>query len=136
MSKITNELIQAAKAKYGQVFVLEVTNTSTPLSDLSAPLSDQNESFKDIEVAEGEFKAEKGFAYAVLQKPDKRVIGVAMTHKDPIQLGNFILKNTIIELDGQELADEAILQDDDINIAASLEVTKFIEIGTARLKKY
>lgn len=134
MSKVNQELIDKAKAKHGEVFVLEVQGAvNNTLADLNLK---EEKKIDSIEVAEGPFKPEKGKYYAVLRKPDKRVIGYSMTEKDPIQMGNFILNNVIVEIDGESYADDAITQEDDINIAAALEVTTFINIGTAKLKKY
>ena len=134
MSKITNELIVKAKAKHGVVYVLEASGeASTTIGELADSETPEPEK---IETATGEFVAEKGKVYAIIHKPDRRTIGFSMTHKDPIQMGNAILKNTIVEIDGESYADPEILESEDINIAAALQVTTLINIGTARLKKY
>lgn len=126
MSKITNETIVKAKAENGEIFVLEVD-----MNEL-AELSTNEDSVQDlkIETAKGEFKAIEGAFYAVVKKPNKKVIGFAMTHRDPIQMGNAILKNCIVE------ADDEILENEDVNITAALQAMKFVQIGQGSIKKY
>ena len=134
MSKITKELIDKAKKEHGEVYVLEAAGLEgKTLGDLD--LSEEKNIDK-IETATGAFQAEKGKYYAILKKPSKQVIGMSMTSKDPIQMGNTILRNSIVIIDGEEYCDDEIHHVDDINIAAALEVTTFINIGTAKLKKY
>ncbi len=129
MSKVTQALIDAAAQKHGEVFILEVSSGSIELAAAS------NE--KEIEVSEEEFQPEPGYAYAVVHRPDKRTLGFALTQKDPIQVGNALLKNCIVELEkGVPVADDAILQDEQTNISAALEVVQLVEIRAAKLKKY
>lgn len=128
MSKINQELIEKAAEKHGEVFVLEVANKSIELASSGD---------KAIEDLSDEFKPEWGYSYAVLRRPDKRILGFAMTYKDPIQMGSALLKNCIVELEKDNLlTDDDILNDEQVNIAASLEVTQLIDIRAAKLKKY
>lgn len=130
MTKVTQDLINAAIEKHGEVYVLEVANKSVELN-----LTDTEGEV--IEVAEGEFQAEEGYNYAVLHKPDKRTLGFAMTHRDPIQLGNVLLKNCTVELTkGDYLSDDDILNNEDVNVAAALQVTQLFDIRAAKLKKF
>lgn len=134
MSKVTQELINKAKAINPNVFVLEVEANGQ--NSLSETIENANEPTTAIPVAEGDFVAEKGKFYAVIHKPNKRVIGLSMTYKDPIQMGNAILRNSIVEVDGEYYADAEILEDDDVNITAALTATEFVNLGVGKLKKY
>jgi hypothetical protein len=132
MSKITQELIDKAKKKHKEIYVLEASaEVNKTLSDVSEDTGKQ-----EIEVATGEFVAEKGKVYAIVFKPDRKIIGLAMSYKDPLQMGNSILRNTIVEIDGESYADPEILENEVINMTASTEVMQLIEFGTAKLKKY
>lgn len=131
MSKITNDHVAKAKAKYGTIYVLGAQ------SDNSQTLNEINQDKpEEIEAVEGEFTPEAGKFYAILKKPGKREIGLSMTYKDPIQMGNSLLRNSIVEIDNESYVDDEILQNEEINIAAAIEVTQLINIGTAQLKKY
>lgn len=131
MSKLTNDHLEKAKAKHGDVFVIEVeAGTGLNLSeDESVPL-------KELKKETTDFKPEEGKFYAILQKPDKKVIGYAMTQKNPVAMGEFMLKNCIVEIDKEMYCDPEIFDQEDITIAAALQVTEFIEIGQAKIKKY
>jgi hypothetical protein len=130
MTRVTQAAIDAAILKHEVVYVLEVANKSVELN-----LTDTEG--KVIETAEGDFVAQEGYSYAVLHSPDKRTLGFAMTHRDPIQLGNALLKNCIVTLEKDDyLNDDAIMNDDDVNIAAALEVTQLFDIRAAKLKKF
>lgn len=129
MSKVTQQLIDKAKAKYGEVYVLEASGEATE------ELTPREESL-EIENATGEFKAEKGKFYALVRRPDKKVIGMALTYRDPIQMGNAILKNCIVEIDKEEVCDPEILTEDAVNIGAAIQINQLVNIGAARLKKY
>lgn len=127
MSKITMEAVEAAKQQHGQVYVVEVNmQERTTLDDLE---EDTPKTMFDTSGMLADDCGEQIFR-AIVRKPDKRVIGLSMTSKDPIQMGNVILKNCIIQ------ADDEILQNDDVNITAALQVMKFISIGQGTLKKF
>ena len=123
MSKITIEAVEAAKTKHDKIFVVEID-----MSERNAISDQENEPVifdTSGKLAEGEH-----IYRAILKKPDNRVKGLAMTQKDPVQMGNIILKNCIVE------ADDEILQDEDVNFAAALQAIKFVTVGQGMLKKF
>ena len=125
MSKVTLGEIQKAKAEHQIVYVIEVDmNEQGKISDL---LQDEPEAKIDTS---GKLLEGENIFRALLKKPEKKVIGLALTSKDPIQMGNIFLKNCIL------VADDEIMDDDDVNIAASLQSIKFVSLGQGSLKKF
>lgn len=129
MSRVTKKAVLAAKEKYGTIYIVTV-------SDQELNIVENQESSKEIGSID-DFSPKKNEFYALLHKPGKREVGVALTYRDPVQMGNSLLKNCIIKDDeGNDLADEAILQDEDVNISASLQVVELVNLKAASLKKY
>lgn len=124
MSKITIEAVEAAKAKHDKIFVVEID-----MSERNS-ISDQENDEPVIFDTSGKLAEGDNIYRAILKKPDNRVKGLAMTQKDPVQMGNIILKNCIIE------ADEEITQDEDVNFAASMQCVKLVTVGQGMLKKF
>lgn len=123
MSKITIEAVEAAKTKHDKIFVVEI--------DMSERNSiSEQESEPVIFDTSGKLAEGDNIYRAILKKPDNRVKGLAMTQKDPVQMGNIILKNCIVE------ADDEITQDDDVNFAASMQCVKLVTVGQGMLKKF
>lgn len=123
MSKITIEAVNAAKAKHDKIYVVEVD-----MSERNSISDQENESV--IFDTSGKLAEGDNIYRAILKKPDNRVKGLAMTQKDPVQMGNIILKNCIVE------ADDEITQDDDVNFAASMQCVKLVTVGQGMLKKF
>ena len=127
-SKITFEILKALKDTHGEVFVVEADMRE--LSDLELDETAAADDLK-IETAKiSDFKPEQGVFYAILKKPNNKVKGFAMTQRDPVQMGNVILKNCILE------ADDEILGDEDVNFTAAMNAVPLIKIGKGKLKKY
>ena len=127
-SKITFETLKALKDTHGEVFVVEADMRE--LSDLELDETAAADDLK-IETAKiSDFKPEQGVFYAILKKPNNKVKGFAMTQRDPVQMGNVILKNCILE------ADDEILGDEDVNFTAAMNAVPLIKIGKGKLKKY
>jgi len=127
-SKITFEILKALKDTHGEVFVVEADMRE--LSDLELDETAAADDLK-IETAKiSDFKPEQGVFYAILKKPNNKVKGFAMTQRDPVQMGNVILKNCILE------ADDEILGDEDVNFTAAMNAVPIIKIGKGKLKKY
>lgn len=126
MSKVTQELIDKAKEMYKDVYVLEVGGSDIPGSDESTEITEETD----------EFRPQKGYSYALVRKPDKKIIGFALTYRDPIQMGNAILKNCIVEINKELIYDTEVLEDEKLNMAASIQINQLVEIGAAKLKKY
>lgn len=123
MSKITIDAVETAKTKHDKIYVVEVDmNERNSISDQDNEVVIFDTSGK---LAEGE-----NIFRAILKKPDNRVKGLAMTQKDPVQMGNIILKNCIVE------ADDEILQDEDVNFAAAMQCVKLVTVGQGMLKKF
>lgn len=129
MSKVTIDMVKEAKQKFGEIYVVEVDlDEQESLADLA----------EDSEVAATKFDTSGVLSdspnvfRAIVQKPSKKIKGLAMTSKDPIQMGNIILRNSIVE----GCADAEILDDDDVNVTAALQVIKFITVGKGTLKKF
>lgn len=134
MSKITLKEVEKAKAEYKNIYVVEVDmNEKSSLSDQFQEEGEEEDKKIDTsgELAEGD-----NIFRAILKKPEKRILGLAMTSKDPIQMGNIILKNCIIKDGNESLSDAEILENDDVNVTAALQVIKFISLGQGKLKKF
>ena len=123
MSKITIEAVEAAKTKHDKVYVVEVD-----MSERNSISDQENEPV--IFDTSGKLAEGDNIYRAILKKPDNRVKGLAMTQKDPVQMGNIILKNCIVE------ADDEIMQDEDVNFAASMQCVKLVTVGQGMLKKF
>lgn len=123
MSKITIEAVEAAKKKYDKIFVVEID-----MSERNSISDQENEPV--IFDTSGKLAEGENIYRAILKKPDNRVKGLAMTQKDPVQMGNIILKNCIVE------ADDEITQDEDVNFAASMQCVKLVTVGQGMLKKF
>lgn len=123
MSKITIEAVEAAKAKHDKIYVVEID-----MSERNSISDQENEPV--IFDTSGKLAEGENIYRAIVKKPDNRVKGLAMTQKDPVQMGNIILKNCIVE------ADDEILQDEDVNFAAAMQCVKLVTVGQGMLKKF
>lgn len=127
-SKITLETLKALKAEHTEVFVIEAD-----MREVSELELDENAGADDLKIETAkisDFKPEQGVFYAILKKPNNKVKGFAMTQRDPVQMGNVILNNCILE------ADDEILSDEDVNFTAAMNAVPLIKIGKGKLKKY
>lgn len=127
-SKITLETLKALKAEHNEVFVIEAD-----MREVSELELDETPGADDLKIETAkisDFKPEQGVFYAILKKPNNKVKGFAMTQRDPVQMGNVILNNCILE------ADDEILGDEDVNFTAAMNAVPLIKIGKGKLKKY
>lgn len=122
MSKVTDEIVENYK-KLGIVcYLLRVS-----MREKDDTLDEEsNDEIQKIEHSEDVF-------YAVLKKPGRREVGLAMTAgKDPIAMGESIIKNCWLDGD-EEIRD--LNNQDTIGLSAAIQAMKLMETGQGSLKK-
>lgn len=121
---ISVDLIKKLKKENGFVYLVEVYDEDVEIAEVA----EEKKSGRIPTIDEPTLDPKAH--YAILRKPTKREIGVAMTMKDPVQLGEFLLKNLSLFTDPQ------LTENEDLAVSAALEAAGTISLKKASLKKF